>query len=138
MTKTITTENGLGPIHQAIFSLPRKHKQALMLLGDIVMLPLALWSAYALRLSELYPLEYLEPAVILFGFLIVGGAPILVKLGLYRAVNRYLSSSTILSVVQGIFVMTVGLYLLSWLFQVHHFRSVPRIFFGCDYLRWRD
>lgn len=126
----MTAKVKFGSVHQIAMGIPRKYKQICMLLADSVMLLLALWCAYALRISEFYPEDYIEPAAGLFGFLIVGGLPILVRVGLYRAVIRYLSSDAILAVVKGVSIIVLCLYVVAWLLNVQPFpRSVPIIFF---------
>jgi FlaA1/EpsC-like NDP-sugar epimerase len=101
-----------------------------MLLGDLIMLPLALWSAYSLRLSEFYPERYMGPALMLFILMPILGLILFVKLGLYRAVTRYLTFKAVFVVIKGSILTSLSLYLMAWLLSVEPFpRSVPIIFF---------
>jgi FlaA1/EpsC-like NDP-sugar epimerase len=101
-----------------------------MLLADLIMLPLALWSAYSLRLSEFYPERYLEPALLLFILMPIIGLISFVKLGLYRAVTRYLTFKAVVVVIKGSILTSLSLYLMAWLLSIDPFpRSVPIIFF---------
>ncbi len=87
-----------------------------MLLADIIMLPLALWTAYALRLSEWWPIEYLGPALILFLVITPLGVFIFARLGLYRAVVRFMGTQAIGAVIKGVLFLATSLYFLSYLF----------------------
>ena len=101
-----------------------------MLCADLVMLPLALWSAYSLRLSEFYPEEYIDPALWLFILLPIIGLLSFIKLGLYRAITRYLTFKAVIVVINGSVFTAVSLYPMVWLLNIEPFpRSVPIIFF---------
>lgn len=62
-------------------------KQAVLLAVDAALLPLALWVAYSLRLSEWSPGAGFWP---LAGVLVVASLPVFRLLGLYRAVTRHI------------------------------------------------
>lgn len=98
----------------------------IMLLADLIALPLALWSGYALRLAEWWPIEYLQEAWALFLFTPVIGTLIFMKLGLYRAVVRFMGAQAILSVCKGVLALAVLLWAGAILLEVKPFpRSVP-------------
>ncbi len=116
-------------LHQQVIALTRFHKKVIMLLADIIMLPLALWTAYALRLSEWWPIEYLGPALILFLVITPLGVFIFARLGLYRAVVRFMGTQAIGAVIKGVLFLATSLYFLSYLFDISPFpRSAPIIF----------
>ena len=68
-------------------SLPAQAKTLLIVAGDVIVLPLALWSAVALRLGE-YPLVD-GPPLWAYGLVLLITLPMFLHLGLYRAVIRY-------------------------------------------------
>lgn len=68
-------------------SLPALAKTLLIVAGDVIVLPLALWSAVALRLGE-FPLVD-GPPVWVYGLVLLITLPMFLRLGLYRAVIRY-------------------------------------------------
>lgn len=80
--------------------LPRRIKIFIMLVSDIFLLPLALYSAIALRLGVF------NPGVLSFWWIFVLlpflTVPIFVKMGLYRAVIRYMDDRIILTVFYGV------------------------------------
>jgi FlaA1/EpsC-like NDP-sugar epimerase len=79
-------------------SLPKAAKHLLMVASDVLVLPLALWSAVALRLGE----WRIDPAPhwIFFVLTVVISLPIFLRMGLYRAVIRYLETRAFLAMVQ--------------------------------------
>lgn len=83
-----------------IAGLSRKMKIALMLLCDILLLPLALYSAIALRLGIFRPdVTSFYWLFILLPFLTV---PIFIRVGLYRAVIRFMDDKILATVLYGV------------------------------------
>lgn len=116
-------------LNRIILSSSRSKKRLLMILGDLIAFPLALWSAYALRLSDLWASDYLEPAALLFTILPFMGVLILGYQGLYRAVIRYLSVRAVFQVLKGVLAAALSIYLIAYAFDLSPFpRSVPIIF----------
>lgn len=83
-----------------IAELPRKFKILIMLFADVLLLPLALWSAIALRLGTAVPdvgqywwLFFVIPFITV---------PIFIRVGLYRAVVRYMDDKIIYTVFYGV------------------------------------
>ncbi|MGB0956964.1 MAG: polysaccharide biosynthesis protein, partial [Litorivicinus sp.] len=106
--------------------LSRDQKKLLMVLADLLFISLALWSAYALRFAEWFPWSYLEPAWPLFVATPVIGVVVFAKLGLYRAVVRFMGNQAIWSVAYGAGALSISLYALAYLFAVNPFpRSIP-------------
>src|SRR3954469_10424322 len=71
-------------------SLGRRPKQVLMVLADLVAMPLALWTAIALRTGSVE--HGLAPHAVLYAATIVSTVPFFIRIGLYRAVIRYLGA----------------------------------------------
>jgi FlaA1/EpsC-like NDP-sugar epimerase len=94
-------------ILQKLLKLSRNKKRAIIVLVDLLLLPIALWISFSLRLGELY-----EPAGnIRFLFLAAPlvAIPVFVKFGLYRAIIRYIGFRAMWAVVKA-----VSLYTLLW------------------------
>jgi FlaA1/EpsC-like NDP-sugar epimerase len=70
--------------------LPQTAKSLLIVAADVLVLPLALWSAIVLRLGDLPPAG--SPPWWAYGLTVVLTLPLFLHLGLYRAVIRYLES----------------------------------------------
>ena len=110
-------------------STSRNSRRFLLVVLDSLALIISLYSAYALRLSDWWPTPYLNASVLLFISVPIVGVAVFVRLGLYRAVLRYLGLKALKSVAIGVFVLVVFVYALAQIFEVNPFpRSVPIIF----------
>lgn len=102
--------------------LPRSSKRLIMIGLDLALLPLALWAAFALRLGQVVPdmdrLWWMFPAVVAISL------PIFVRLGLYRAVIRFMGPQVVSAVFQGVTLATLVLGLVTLL--AGHNLGLPR------------
>ena len=100
--------------------LPRSQKRLLMLGADMVGIPLVLWSAITLRLGTINQpasgTEWIYVAVL------VTSIPVFVRMGLYRAVVRYLGPRAVLTVAAGV---STSVVLLSVIALVWPDRTIP-------------
>lgn len=116
-------------LHYRILSLGRLYKKMIMVASDLVALPLALWSAYALRLADWWPESYLLSGWWLFVATPLLGVFIFMRLGLYRAVVRFMGAKAIWAVSKGVIILSVAMWAAAYLMQIEQFpRSVPIIF----------
>ncbi|MDH3535693.1 MAG: polysaccharide biosynthesis protein, partial [Gammaproteobacteria bacterium] len=118
-----------------ILHLPRTVKRLILVVFDLVVLPFSLWLSFSLRLGEFYfpqgkELEYLY----LFIAAPIIAIPIFIKMGLYRAVIRYVGIVALWTIVQavslytlvfGVFVLLSGIsgvprsvILINWLVAI--------------------
>ena len=85
---------------KAFLSLPRRHKQAISVAADFVLLLLAFWSALALRF------ETFTPELAPYGWQMIAAPllaiPIFIRLGLYRAVIRFMEDRVVFVVAGGV------------------------------------
>ena len=115
--------------HERFLSMPRRSKRVVMVLADMLALTVALWSAFALRFSQWWPDSYLEEAWALFLVAPVFGVLIFIKLGLYRAVVRYMNAKLFQTVAIGVLLLVSVLYAAALFFDIWRVpRSVPIIF----------
>jgi len=107
--------------------LSRRKKQLIALVTDAVMLPIALWSALALRLGEIAPaVDQFWPAFVVSSLV---GVPVFVQLGLYRQVVRYMGNHAMLAVVKGVTITAIAISVVAYMAKLPGFpRSVPIIF----------
>ena len=107
-------------------ALSRNQKRAIMLLADFIFLPAALWSAYALRFANPFGWQYLKPALPLFLLVPFVGLFVFMRLGLYRAVVRFMGNQAVWSVFYGTVILAITLYALAFFLQIEPFpRSIP-------------
>ena len=110
-----------------IDELSRRKKQAIAVAADIIMLPTALWSAFALRLGEYAP--DVTPYWPAFVICVCVAIPVFGRLGLYRQVIRYMGNHAMLAILWGCSIAALSIMTVPWMLQFEGFpRSVPAIF----------
>jgi len=85
----------------------RNRKKLVMLLGDLMLIPAALWLSFSLRLGEFYTPVQEIPYLFLLAPLI--SIPIFIRSGLYNAIIRYIGFHALWAVMQA-----VTLYAILW------------------------
>ncbi|AGS38807.1 polysaccharide biosynthesis protein [Cycloclasticus zancles] len=111
-----------------IFSLPgwfisrsRRIKRAVTLLFDFIVITLALWVSFSLRLGEFY---WPEGSVIwLFAVAPFIATPIFIRLGLYRAIIRYIGFHSLWVVVKAVSLYSL---LITFFVVLANIEVVPR------------
>lgn len=112
--------------HLRIATLNRYYKRLLMVVADFVVLPIALWSAFALRFAEWWPEVYLVNFWWLFIITPLVGVFIFMRLGLYRAVIRFMGVQALMAVVKGVLLLTLLMWAGLYIYGMEGFpRSVP-------------
>jgi len=113
--------------------LSRRRKQSIAVVADLVMLPLCLYVAFALRLGDWTP----NVAPFWSAFIVCVGVaiPTFTRLGLYRQVVRYMGNYSIIVMIKGspvtatsIGVLSLFTYYTRTPFDPVFPRSVPVIF----------
>ena len=98
------------------------------MLVDLLLLPMALWISFSLRLGELYGpvgnIRYLFLAAPLVAI------PVFVKFGLYRAIIRYIGFRAMWAVVKA-----VSLYTLLWVIIIL-LNAVPSVLRSVLLINW--
>ncbi len=121
----MTTQTPHTLTYKAV-TMNRSYKRLVMVVADLIALPLALWSAYSLRLSEWWPESYLVESWWLFVVIPVAGVYIFMRLGLYRAVVRFMGAQAIWAVTKGVLFLALLLWSLAYIFALDNLpRSVP-------------
>ncbi len=110
-------------------SLPRQKKAFILISADIFFAMFALWAAFSLRLGELYIPK--GEVWYLFAAAPVIAVPIFVKLGLYRAIIRYMEIRALWAIIQA-----TTLYALVFAFVLYEsaVMGVPRTVLPLNWL----
>jgi len=107
--------------------LPRYQKRIVSILTDSVCLPFAIWLALSLRLDSLYVTS--EPKVWAVAIVtVLSSIFVFARLGLYRAVIRYMSNHAMVAIILGVSLSALVLSVVSFAFQTPIPRSVPIIY----------
>ena len=110
-------------------ALPRRQKQFIAVLTDFVLLHFAFWSALALRF------ETLTPDVRVYAWQMIAAPllaiPIFIRLGLYRAVIRFMEDRVVFVVAGGV---TLSVVLLAATIALTHSFGLSRAVLGIYWL----
>jgi FlaA1/EpsC-like NDP-sugar epimerase len=106
---------------EQLINLRRRSKVLFMLLTDLFVLPLAFYSSVALREGSFHPdmSEYWW----LFFFVPILTIPIFIRIGLYRAVIRYMDVQLLWTIFYG---STIGTLLITALVAIARINTLPR------------
>lgn len=108
---------GLSPL----LELPRRTKQALVLLVDCVVSLLSVWLAFYLRIDQIgWPVL---SQLYVYGLAVILFIPVFIRMGLYRAIFRYAGMSAVLATAVSVAIYGLFFFLiLLWM----HWEGVPR------------
>ena len=108
-------------LRKRLINLPRRQKQAIALVVDLVMSLFATWLAFSFRLdTDHYPVGY---EWLPYGLCAVLFVPFFIKLGLYRAIFRYSGASSLASTFAAVVLYGAALF---FILIVAQFPGVPR------------
>ncbi|WP_100639370.1 polysaccharide biosynthesis protein [Marinobacter salexigens] len=107
--------------------LPRLQKRLVSVAVDALALSFALWGSFALRLEESLWLPN-KGQLLVSALTVVFTLGVFVRLGLYRAVVRYMSDRAFLTIITGVGISALLLIILGYSLQVQVPRSVPIIY----------
>jgi len=107
--------------------LPRFQKRLVSTLTDSICLPFAIWLALSLRLDSFYITN--DPSVWAAAFVtVLSSVFVFARLGLYRAVIRYMSNHAMVAIVWGVSLSALVFSAVGFAFQAPIPRSVPIIY----------
>lgn len=112
-----------------LLSLPRNIKRMIMVAVDFVLLLIAFWGAFWVRMDVSAPYASYEHWKLL-ACLILITVCVFVKMGLYRTVLRYVTAKIFVTVLLGLCISTLSLITLSYFFDVFLPRTIPIIYFA--------
>lgn len=107
-----------------LLRLSRLRKQALMIVADFVILVVAGWAAYALRLGEWF-LPNSQQVLLLLAAPILA-LPVFLRSGLYRSVVRYLSEHALWTMVRSMSIAALLWAALAFLAALTGREGMPR------------
>lgn len=110
-----------------ILNAQRKIKRAITLAVDSIFVAMSFWAAIAISNNNISGFYYANYWVILIGLLPLS-LLIFIKLGLYRAVLRYMSSRAVWAVVAGALLSTAALVLIIFFSSAAIPKTMPLIY----------
>jgi len=112
---------------KVFLNLPRVQKRLISVTSDMVVLLVAIWAAFALRLEQQLWVPD-KGHVMVAAITVIFTIAVFIRLGLYRAVIRFLGDKAFLTIIYGVFASALALIITGYLLQVPIPRSVPIIY----------
>jgi len=112
-----------------LLSLPRPAKRIITLAIDVVLLLCAFWFAFWVRIDSMTPVASLPHWILILSIILVT-LIFFVKLGLYRAVIRYITAKILIAVAIGMVASSVLLIIAAFYTNLYLPRTVPIIYFS--------
>ncbi len=113
--------------------IPRFQKRLISLIVDTVLISCSFWLSYWIRLDTLTPFNS-EHHWLLLAFLIPTTIFCFIRIGLYRAVLRYVSFRVLLTVLLGVLFSSLLLVTTAFIFNVFLPRSTAILFFSTTFI----
>jgi len=112
-------------LRRKLIGLPRNSKRVIQVGFDFILLGLALWSSFSLRLDAWALPAGAETWLILLAGPFVA-IPVFVRMGLYRAVIRYLPERALWTMLRAVALAVLLWVAVAFLTQFLHHNVVPR------------
>lgn len=93
-----------------LVSLPRQHKRLIQVSADVLLVWMALWLSFYIRLGNASFVDPLGGHAWLFGIAPLLSIPLFVRFGMYRAVMRYFGNDALIAIAKAV---TLSALLLS-------------------------
>ena len=115
--------------YDAILALPRSTKKIILILHDLSIMCVAFWFAYSVRFTFNKSTFYDQSNWIVIGLTSLITIVFFIRLGLYRAVIRYIGTKVMLICFLGSIISSLALVLVSFFTQFNLPRSIPILYF---------
>lgn len=109
-------------IRERLLALPRQKKRLLQVVVDVLLIWLALWLAFYIRLGSTERIQPFAGHAWLFLTAPALAIPLFIRLGLYRAVLRYLGNDALLTIAKAVTLSSLLLAL-----AVYWYRDAPAL-----------
>ena len=115
----------MNNVRKKLLGLPRRHKRLLQVLTDVVLVWVALWLAFVVRLGIDDLANPLIDHTWLFLCAPVVAIPLFIRFGLYRAVMRYFGNDALIAIIKAVTLSALILgFIIYW--ASNHQNVVPR------------
>lgn len=108
-----------------LVALPRRYKRVLQVIVDLILVWLALWCAFVVRLGYDEMANPLIGHLWLFGSASVVAIPIFIRFGMYRAVMRFFGNDALIAIFKAVSLSALVLALIVYWYSDHK-TVVPR------------
>lgn len=115
----------MNRLRSTMLALPRRYKRAIQVITDLVLVWLALWLAFVVRLGIDDLINPIRTHLWLFIFAPIVAIPIFIRFGMYRAVMRYFGNDALIAICKAVSLSALLLALVV-LWYGNHKAVVPR------------
>ncbi|KAE9658547.1 polysaccharide biosynthesis protein [Pseudomonas sp. PB105] len=115
----------MGTIRSCLLGLPRRRKRFLQVITDVLLVWLALWMAFVVRLGVDDMINPVAQHFWLFLSAPVVAIPLFVRFGMYRAVMRYFGNDALIVIIKAVSLSSLILGVVVYLYSNHQ-AVVPR------------
>ncbi|WP_283183675.1 polysaccharide biosynthesis protein [Pseudomonas svalbardensis] len=115
----------MDKIRAKLLSLPRRHKRIVQVMTDILLVWLALWMAFIVRLGLDEMVNPLTQHLWLFVSAPVVAIPLFIRFGMYRAVMRYFGNDALIAIIKAVTLSSLILGIVVYWYSNHQ-NVVPR------------
>lgn len=115
----------MDKIRAKLLSLPRRHKRIVQVMTDILLVWLALWMAFVVRLGLDELVNPLTQHLWLFVSAPVVAIPLFIRFGMYRAVMRYFGNDALIAIIKAVTLSSLILGIVVYWYSNHQ-NVVPR------------
>ena len=115
----------MDKIRVYLLGLPRRKKRVLQVLTDLVMVWVALWMAFVVRLGVNDLINPLTQHSWLFMAAPIVAIPLFIRFGLYRAVMRYFGNDALITIFKAVSLSSLILGVVVYIYSNHQV-VVPR------------
>lgn len=104
-------------MREFLVALPRRHKRLLQLAADTLLIWVALWLSFSVRLGDFFAARPFDGHGWLFIFAPLIALPIFIRLGMYRAVMRYVGSDALITIAKAVSLSALVLALAVYWYR---------------------
>ncbi|MFI8741471.1 polysaccharide biosynthesis protein [Stutzerimonas sp. R75] len=105
-----------------LLRLPRRYKRLLQVLADVFLVWVSLWLAFVVRLGSFDEVDPLSGHAWLFALAPVLAIPLFIRIGMYRAVMRYLGNDALMTIAKAVTLSSLLLAL-----AIYWYRDAPAL-----------
>lgn len=109
-------------LRDRLLGLPRRYKRLLQVITDVVLVWLSLWLAFVVRLGSFDEVDPLGGHAWLFALAPMLAIPLFVRIGMYRAVMRYLGNDALITIAKAVTFSSLLLAL-----AIYWYRDAPAL-----------
>ncbi len=119
---TVCNQAGYLMLRDYLLKLPRRYKRLLQVLADVFLVWVSLWLAFVVRLGSYEGVDPLGGHAWLFALAPVLAIPLFIRIGMYRAVMRYLGNDALITIAKAVTLSSLLLAL-----AIYWYRDVPAL-----------